>query len=94
MGHGNTCVAFSAHADRLREIHAWLEGGSGNACSSCTICFGLRAPSVSGGVIRRQRGAFRYSAGGTFPSGAMIATLPSYDLPESRDANMASLWVR
>lgn len=91
-GHGNTCIAFSAHVERLALIHDWLEGGTGNACSSCTICFGLRAPSVSGGIITRQRGAFRFSAGDTFPAGAMIGTLAHHELPEIRAANMAGLW--
>lgn len=92
MGHGNTCIAFSAHVTRLRIIHDWLEGGYGNGCASCTICYGLRAPAVSGGTIQRQRGAFRFSAGTVFPEGAMIATLTPHELPESRYVNMADLW--
>jgi len=92
-GHGNTCIAFAAHVDRLTRIRDWLVPAYGNACASCTISYGLRSPTISGGTIARQRGAYSFTPANPNPNGAMIATLPQFELAEMRDAAMNELWA-
>jgi len=92
-GHGNTCIAFAAHVDRLSRIREWLVPAYGNACASCTISYGLRSPTISGGTIARQRGAYSFTLGNPNPNGAMIATLPKFELSEMRDVAMSEIWA-
>jgi len=91
-GHANTCIAFACHVDRLTRIRDWLVPAYGNACASCTISYGLRSPTVSGGTIARQRGAYSFTPGNANPNTGMIATLPKFELDEIRDAAMRELW--
>jgi hypothetical protein len=92
-GHNNTCIAFACHLDRLTRIKDWLVPAYGNACASCTISFGLRSPTISGGTMARQRGAYSFTPAYPNPTGAMIATLPKFELSEMRDTAMSELWA-
>lgn len=92
QGQAPRCVGFSAHVDRLRKVHAWLDGGRGNACASCTICFGLRIFDVSGGSMETKRGLITYKAGSEVPPEALAITLPAHELPSQRSRNMDALW--
>lgn len=91
-GHGNTCIAFACHHNSLTRIRDWLVSAYGNACASCTISYGLRSPTISGGTMARQRGAYTFTPAYPNSTGAMIATLPNFELAEMRDQAMSELW--
>lgn len=92
QGQAPRCVGFSAHVDRLRKVHAWLDGGRGNACASCTICFGLKMTPVSGGRMSVKRGLVSFRDGMWIPPESLAITLPARELPSQRTRNMDALW--